>query len=326
MKQPFFSDVTLRDGNQALKKPWGIEEKEIIFRQLLKLGVQAIEVGFPSASNLEFESCRHLAQIATKNTVISAFTRAIIKDVHITVQAIKDAPIPRLFTCVPMNNLTLKHVLDKSLKEITKSAVDSILYAKSILPSYGEVQLGIEHFGDCRENLDEVITAIQEAAKAGASTIVLGNTVECHRPLEFVEMVKKVRLALPDNVVVAVHCHNDLGMATATTVESYFAGATQLECTLNGLGERCGNTNLYEVALALHNSGVEVPLNLDKIYETAILVSKLSGIPICEKAPIIGKNVFTNGNNYDNILPFNPELVGRSIENSEKTYEKAIFL
>lgn len=317
MKKPFFSDVTLRDGNQALKKPWGIEEKEIIFKQLLKLGVQAIEIGFPSASSLEFESCRHLAKIATENVVISAFTRAIKKDVHTTVQAIKNAPIPRLFTCVPMNNLTLKYVLNKSLEEIKNSAVDSILYAKSILPSYGEVQLGIEHFGDCRENIDEVIDAIQEAAKAGAGTIVLGNTVECYRPLEFVKMVEKVRLALPDNVIVAVHCHNDLGMATATTVESYFAGAVQLECTLNGLGERCGNTNLYEVALALHNSGIEVPLNLDKIYETAILVSKLSGIPIYEKAPIIGKNVFTNDNNYDNIIPFTPEIIGKITEQAE---------
>lgn len=317
MKKPFFSDVTLRDGNQALKKPWGIEEKEIIFKQLLKLEVQAIEVGFPSASTLEFESCRHLAQIAPDNVVISAFTRAIKKDVHTTVQAIKNAPIPRLFTCVPMNNLTLKHVLNKSLKEIKNSAIDSILYAKSILPSHGEIQLGIEHFGDCRENLDEVVAAIQDAATAGASTIVLGNTVECYRPLEFIKMVEKVRLSLPDNIVVAVHCHNDLGMATATTVESYFAGAKQLECTLNGLGERCGNTNLYEVALALHNSGVEVPLNLDKIYETALLVSKLSGIAICEKAPIIGKNVFTKNDNYGNIIPFNPEIIGKITEKAE---------
>ena len=317
MEKPFFSDVTLRDGNQSLKRPWGIEEKEIIFKQLLKLGVQGIEVGFPCSSELDFKACKNLAEIAPENVTISAFTRAIKNDIHKTVQAIQNAPKPCLFTYVPISDAMLDLVLKKTFEEIKKNAIEAVSYAKSIMPKNGEIKFGIEHFGDCQNNLDKIVSLTKDVAQAGANTITLANTVERHRPATFVEMVKKVRLALPDNVAISVHCHNDLGMATATTVESYFAGSVQLECTLNGIGERSGNANLYEVALALHNSGVEVPLNLDKIYETALLVSKLSGIPIYEKAPIIGKNVFTNDNNYDNIIPFTPEIIGKITEQAE---------
>jgi 2-isopropylmalate synthase len=125
----------------------------------------------------------------------------------------------------------------------------------------GEVQFSVEHFGDCKENINFVIDTLQEIIASGASVINLPNTVERTRPLEFIKMIETVHNELPKDIIIAVHCHNDLGMATAATVESYFAGATQLECSLNGLGERAGNTNLYEVAIALHNSGVDVPFN-----------------------------------------------------------------
>ena len=134
-----------------------------------------------------------------------------------------------------------------------------------------------------KENIDFVINTLQEVVKAGANVINLPNTVERTRPRKFVELVEKVYNALPKDIIISVHNHNDLGMATATTVESYFAGAIQLECALNGLGERAGNTNLYEVAVALHNSDVDVPLNLSKIYELALTISDMSGVKIYEK-------------------------------------------
>jgi len=142
--------------------------------------------------------------------------------------------------------------------------------------------------------------------------------------MEFIEMIKKMKAALPENIIISVHCHNDLGMAYATTVESYFAGATQLECTLNGLGERAGNTNMYEVAVALYNSGVDVPLNMGNIYETSLLVSEMADIPIWEKAPIVGYDALAHrsGIHQDGVVKtkhldkgayraFNPELIGR---------------
>lgn len=329
MNKPFFYDITLRDGNQALKKPWNTQEKEIIFNKLLELGVQGIEVGFSGASDMDFEACAYLADRAPDNVVISGLARAVKTDIDKVAQAIKNAPKPRIHTFIAMNPLGLEYVLKKPLHEVKKIAVDAVAYAKNILPSYGQVQFSVEHFGDCRENIDEVVDALQDIVKAGANVINLPNTVERFRPMEFIEMVKKVRLALPQDVIVAVHCHNDLGMASATTVESFFAGATQLECSLNGLGERAGNTNIYEVAVTLYNSGVDVPLNMQNIYETALLTSEMSNVPIWEKAPIIGHDALAHrsGIHQDGVVKtkhldkgayraFNPELIGR--EDAEK--------
>lgn len=324
-KKPFFYDVTLRDGNQALKKPWNTDEKEIIFNKLIELGVQGIEVGFSGASDMDFEACAYLANLAPENVVISGLARAVKHDIDKVAQAIKNAPKPRIHTFIAMNPLGLEYVLKKSLNEVKKIAVDAVSYAKSVLPPHGEVQFSVEHFGDCKENLDEVIEAIKEIVKAGANIINLPNTVERFRPMEYIEMVRKMRNALPEDVIVAVHCHNDLGMASATTVESYFAGAIQLECSLNGLGERAGNTNMYEVAVALYNSGVDVPLNMQNIYETSLLVSEMADIPIWEKAPIIGYDALAHrsGIHQDGVIKtkhldkgayraFNPELIGRT--------------
>ena len=324
MKKPFFYDITLRDGNQALKKPWNTEEKEIIFNKLIQLGVQGIEVGFSGSCDMDFEACKYLADRAPENIVISGLARAVKMDVDKVAQAIKNASKPRLHIVAPMNPIGLEYILKKPLKEVKKIAIDAVSHAKSVLPTHGEVQFSIEHFGDCHENLDEVIDATQDIVKAGAGIINLPNTVERFRPMAFVGMVEKMKKALPEDVIVAVHCHNDLGMASATTVESYFAGATQLECSLNGLGERAGNTNIYEVAVALYNSDVDVPLNMQYIYETALLVSEMSNIPIWEKAPIIGHDVLAHrsGIHQDGVVKtkhldkgayraFNPELIGR---------------
>lgn len=327
MNKPFFYDITLRDGNQALKRPWNTQEKEIIFNKLLELGVQGIEVGFAGSCDMDFEACKYLADLAhakNNNVVISGLTRAVKVDIDKLAQAIKHAPKPRIHIVIAMNPTGLEHVLKKPLSEVKKIAADAVAYAKSILPPHGQVQFSIEHFGDCRENLDEVIEATQEVVKAGANVINLPNTVERFRPLVFVDMVKKMRDSLPKNVIVAVHCHNDLGMASATTVESYFAGATQLEVSLNGLGERAGNTNIYEVAVSLHNSGVDVPLKMENFYETALLVSEMSNVPIWEKAPIIGYDVLAHrsGIHQDGVVKtkhlekgayraFNPDLIGR---------------
>ncbi len=172
--------------------------------------------------------------------------------------------------------------------EVRKQAIEAVVFAKSLVGEKGDVEFSPEHFGDCHENFDFVLESLKQVAEAGATTINLPNTVERYRPMLFVDMVRKVVEALPKNITVSVHCHNDLGMATATTVESYFAGSAQMECALNGLGERSGNTNMFEVAVALHNCGVEMDMNLGEIYETALLTSKWAKVPIYSKAPLIG--------------------------------------
>lgn len=324
-RQPFFYDVTLRDANQALKKPWNTQEKEVIFKKLLKLGVQAIEIGYPGASQMDFEAVEYLSSLSSQKTILSALARCNAHDIEKAAAAIKNASCPRIHTFIAMNETGLKYVLKKPIEDVTNLAVDMVKYAKSLLPDNGQVQFSVEHFGDCHENFEDVLKAIQKVALAGADVINLPNTVERFRPFDFVNMVKRVHEVLPENVMIAVHCHNDLGMASATTVESFFAGATQLECSLNGLGERAGNTNMYEVAVALHNSGVDVPLNFNKIYATALTVSELANVPIWEKAPIIGSEVLVHrsGIHQDGAtktkhlekgayIAFPPELVGRN--------------
>ena len=328
-RKPFFYDITLRDGNQALKKPWNLEEKEKIFNTLIELNVDGIEIGFPHASNMDFESTRHLATIAPKNVVVSGLARTKKEDIDDCNKAICEAFKPRIHTFVTLSPFHLEYVLNKSYEEVARNAVEAVKYARSILKKEGEIEFSVEHFGDCGENLDVVIKTLNEIVKAGATIINLPNTVERYRPKHLVEMVEKVYKAMPNEITISVHNHNDLGMATATTVESYFVGATQLECCLNGLGERCGNTNFYEVAVALHNCGVETDLNYTKFYETAVMISEMSKVEIPEKSPLIGKEALAHrsGIHQDGAIktkdmemgayrPIKPSMIGR--ENTEQ--------
>ncbi len=324
MRQPFFYDITLRDGNQSLKKPWNTYEKEIIFNHLVELGVQGVEAGFAAASEMDFEACSKLAQIAPDNIVISALARCVENDIKKAAESIQAASKKRIHTFIAMSPFNMEYVLNKSPQEVRKQAIEAVTFARNIMGKNGEVQFSVEHFGDCHENIDFVIDTLQEVVKAGANIINLPNTVERTRPKKFVDLVEKVYNALPKDIIISVHNHNDLGMATATTVESYFAGAIQLECALNGLGERAGNTNMYEVAIALHNSGVKVPLNLSKIYELALVISDMSNVNIYEKAPLIGPEALAHrsGIHQDGAIktkdmekgayrPIHPSLIGR---------------
>lgn len=326
-RQPFFYDITLRDGNQSLKKPWQLSEKEIIFDKLLELNVQAVELGFPASSEMDFDACKHLASIAPEKTVVSALARCVQGDIVSAVEAIKHAGIPRVHTFLTLSPFHMKYVLNKEPAEVQKTAIEAVKFAsEEVLKANknGQVEFSVEHFGDCCENLDFVIDTLKEIVKAGATTINLPNTVERKRPRVFLDMVEKVYNALPKDISISLHNHNDLGMATATTVEGYFSGAVQLECCLNGLGERAGNTNFYEVAVALHNSGVDVPIDLSKIYETALIVSQMSKVEIYEKAPLIGPDALAHrsGIHQDGALktkdmefgayrPIHPSLIGR---------------
>ncbi len=339
---PFFMDVTLRDGNQALRKPWNLDQKETIFKQLLKLGVQGIEVGFASSNSQEFETCSRLSSIAPDNVVISSLSRAVEKEIGISWKAIRHASKPRIHIVYPISDFTIRNVLKLNPEKVLEKISESVSFAKSLVGSKGEVQFSGEHFGDSLENLDFAAEAFRTALNYGADIVNLPNTVERYRPWLFVSMVKAVANMLPENAKISVHTHNDLGMATATTVESYFSGAIQLETALNGLGERAGNTNTYEVAIALHNCGVDVPLNLSAIYETSRLVSYLSDIPIYEKAPLIGEDVISHrsGIHQDGVAKtrhlskgayraFDATLIGRPegdrIEFTNQSGRSAIF-
>lgn len=326
-RKPFFFDSTLRDGNQALRKPWNLNEKEFVFSLLKNLGVQAVEIGYPGSCDMEFDTCKCLASKADENIVVCGLARAVERDINLAYEAIKEAKKPRIHTFITLSPFNMQYVLQKKPEDVRQIAIDAVKYAKELTNGHGDVQFSVEHFGDCVENMPFVIDTLQDVVAAGATTINLPNTVERTRPMDFVNRVKMVIDALPKDIIVAVHCHNDLGMATATTVESYFAGATQLEGCLNGLGERAGNTNLFEVAVALHNCGVEIPMNLKSIYETALMISEKSSVPIYEKAPLIGPDSLAHrsGIHQDGAIktkdmekgayrPIHPSLIGRDDE------------
>ncbi len=325
--KPFFYDITLRDGNQSLKKPWSLEEKLFIFDKIVSLNIPAIEIGFPASSDMDFEACRLLASKADENTLVSTLARANTKDIDIALEAIKNSKNARLHTFITLSEFHMKYVLNKSPNEAQKLAIEAVKYAKENIIKNNikaDIEFSVEHFGDCKENLDFVIETLKEVVSNGATTINLPNTVERYRPKIFVEMVKKVIEALPDNIIISVHNHNDLGMATATTVESFFAGARQLECCLNGLGERAGNTDFAQVAVALNNCGIKTDINLSKIYETSLIISQMSNIKIYEKAPLIGPEALahrsgihqdgaikTKDMNFGAYRPIYPDLIGR---------------
>ncbi len=327
MRKPFFYDITLRDGNQSLKKPWQLTEKCLIFDKLRELNVQAVEVGFPASSHMDFEACKTLADMAWDNLVISALARTVQKDIDSAIMAIGHAQVPRVHVFLTLSPFHMKYVLNKEPNYCANKAIEAVKYAFDSIKKVNknaQIQFSVEHFGDCAHNIDFVIDTLKEIVKAGATTINLPNTVERTRPRVFIELVEKVINALPDDVIISMHNHNDLGMACATTVEGYFSGVTQLECCLNGLGERAGNTDFAQVAVALHNNGVDVPINLDKIYETAITVSQMSRVPIYEKAPLVGPEALAHrsGIHQDGAIktkdmdfgayrPIRPSLIGR---------------
>lgn len=326
--KPFFYDVTLRDGNQALRKPWNMEEKKRIFNLLVRLGVQGAEVGFPVASPMDYQCTQHLGQIAPDNMVIGALARANEEDIDFAVRAlvkVQPKAIPRLHTFIGMSSYHMEHVLRKRPDQVRVMAVKAVQTAKDKLSGRGEIQFSPEHFGDCLDNLDWVIESLLSVVDAGATIINLPNTVERTKPDIFCHMVKKVVDCMPAQIVIAVHCHNDMGMATATTIKSFDIGASQLEVTLNGLGERAGNTSLYETAVVLWNNDVSVDINFEVIYEASLQIAEMSGIPIPMKAALIGPEVLkhrsgihqsgairTGDQTKGAYRPIDPKLIGRA--------------
>ncbi len=322
--KPYFYDITLRDGNQSLKKPWNLEEKLLIFDKITALNIPAVEIGFPASSQMDYESCVELTKRA-KDVKVSVLARAHKNDIERALCAIKDAKNSRLHTFITLSPFHMEHVLSKKPKDVAQIAIDAVEYAKkNIVNPNCDIEFSVEHFGDCEENIDFVIEVLKEIVSKGASTINLPNTVERYRPYRFINLMKKVKSALPDNVIISVHNHNDLGMATATTVEAYFNGAVQLECCLNGLGERAGNTDFAQVATVLNNNGVETGIDLEKIYETALTVSQMSKVKIYEKAPLIGAEslahrsgihqdgaIKTKDMEFGAYRPINPAIIGR---------------
>ncbi len=312
-------DTTLRDGEQSPGASMNKAEKLRIATQLEKLGVDVIEAGFPAASQGELEAVRLIAS-KIKNAQVCALARASKEDIDKAWAAIKDAEKPRIHTFIATSDIHMQYKLKMTREEVIKAAVEAVRYAKKFTDN---VEFSSED--GTRSDRDFLCKVFEAVIDAGATTINLPDTVGYILPDEYYELIKYVREHTPNihKVVLSVHCHNDLGLATANTIAGLRAGARQAEVTINGIGERAGNTSLEEVVMCLYTHrerlGLTTGINTKYIYPTSRLVSMITGIVIQPNKAIVGANAFAHeaGIHQDGLLKhkltyeiIEPEVIG----------------
>jgi len=285
-------DTTLRDGEQAAGASLNAQEKLEIARQLERLGVDVIEAGFPISSNGDFEAVRLIARELQKPSVC-ALTHANARAVDRAWEAIKEAIHPRIHVFIPASDIHLAHQIQKSRDEVLEMARDMVSRAKS----YTE-DIEFSPMDASRAEPAYVHQILEAVIDAGATTVNIPDTVGYATPQEFGDLVEGVMTQVPNihKAVVSIHCHNDLGLAVANTLEALQRGARQVECTINGIGERAGNASLEEIAMALktREDFFHLRTNIDsvQIYKTSRLVSELTGFPVQPNKAIVGANAF----------------------------------
>ncbi len=299
-----FFDTTLRDGEQSPGASLNIDEKLKIARQLTKLKVDIIEAGFPIASPGDFEAVKLIAK-EIKGPIICGLARTTQIDIDNAGEALREADRPRIHTFIATSDIHLKYKLKMSKDEVIKTAKEAVAYAKKYVD---DVEFSAEDAG--RSDPVFLHEVIKAAIKAGATTINIPDTVGYITPEEFGEIIHNIKKNVPEieKTILSVHCHNDLGLAVANSIAAIKNGARQVECTINGLGERAGNASLEEIVMILETRknffGLETGIKLDEIYRTSRLVSNLTGILVQPNKAIIGSNAFAHeaGIHQDGIL------------------------
>ncbi|NLA84811.1 MAG: 2-isopropylmalate synthase [Clostridiales bacterium] len=287
-------DTTLRDGEQSPGISLNMHEKLEIARQLENLGVDVIEAGFPISSKGDFEAVRAVAREVRK-PVIAALARAVKKDIDRAWEALHEAARPRIHTFIATSDIHMKYKLRMEPEEVIKRAVEAVSYAKSL---GSQVEFSPEDGSRTRPEFLYMI--LEEVIKAGADVINIPDTVGYSTPDEFGAIIRGIRENVKgiDNVVISVHCHNDLGMAVANSLAAVANGAGQVECTINGLGERAGNAALEEVVMALRTRRdyyqFDTGIVTEQIYRTSTLVTSLTGVLIQPNKAIVGANAFAH--------------------------------
>ena len=319
MRKLYTFDTTLRDGEQSLGITLNVGEKLEIARQLVELGVDVIEAGFPASSPGDLNSVRTIAR-EVKGAIICGLTRAVEQDIDCCAEALRDAEQPRIHTGIAVSALHMERKLKLSPGQVVDVAVAAVKRAKKYV---GDVEFYAEDaFRSDRSFLSRLL---EKVIDAGATVVNIPDTVGYATPWEYGEMVSYVmnNVRNIERAVVSVHCHNDLGMATANSLAGIRAGAGQVEGTINGIGERAGNTSLEEVIMAIYTQrswyGVEMGVNTRKIAATSRLVSRTTGVPVPAHKAIVGANAFmhASGIHQDGVLKerttyeiIDPEVVG----------------
>ncbi|CEJ44731.1 2-isopropylmalate synthase [Umezakia ovalisporum] len=311
-------DTTLRDGEQCPGATLNIDEKLAIAKQLSRLGVDVIEAGFAFASPGDFQAVKKIAEIVgtEDGPVICSLARAIKADIEAAAEALKPAVHGRIHTFISTSDIHLEYQLRKSRAEVLAIAEEMVAYGKSFM-----ADVEFSPMDAARSDPEFLYQVLERTIAAGATTINIPDTVGYLTPCEFGAMIKGIKDNVPniDQAIISVHGHNDLGLAVANFLEAVKNGATQLECTINGIGERAGNASLEELVMALHVRrqyfnpflgrpvDSEEPLtNIDtrQIYKTSRLVSNLTGMIVQPNKAIVGANAFAHesGIHQDGVL------------------------
>lgn len=288
-------DTTLRDGEQALKASLTVKEKLQIALALERLGVDVMEVGFPVSSAGDFDSVKTIAQ-NIKNSRVCALSRAVDKDIDVAAEALKVAKAFRIHTFIATSALHVEAKLKRSFEDVVEMAVHAVKRARCYTD---DVEFSCEDAG--RTGIDNICRIVEAAIKAGATTVNIPDTVGYCLPTQYGSIIADVVNRVPniDKAVISVHCHNDLGMATANSLTAVLNGARQIECTINGIGERAGNTALEEVVMAIKTrqdmfNGLDTRINTQEIHRVSQMVSQLCNMPIQPNKAIVGSNAFAH--------------------------------
>src|SRR5215813_3023619 len=312
-------DTTLRDGEQAPGCSMNLEEKLRIAAVLEEMGVDVVEAGFPIASNGDFEAVRGVAK-AVRNSSVAGLARAAKRDIDRAWEALAGAARPRIHTFISTSPLHMKFKLQMEPEAVHQAVHDSVSHARKLCD---DVEWSPED--GSRSEHDFLCRCVETAIKAGARTINIPDTVGYAVPEEFAALIAMLRNRVPniDKAIISVHCHNDLGLAVANSLAAVGAGARQVECTINGLGERAGNAALEEIVMALKTRHDRIPyatgIKTEIITKASRLVSTITGFPVQPNKAIVGANAFAHesGIHQDGMLKhagtyeiMTPESVG----------------
>ena len=297
-------DTTLRDGEQSPGASMTADEKMRLARQLERLRVDVIEAGFPAASPGDFEAVQRIAE-QVRETTICGLARANARDVGLAADAVKPAESPRIHTFIATSPIHMREKLRMSPEQVLEQAVLSVKQAKN---STGDVEFSPEDAG--RSDEDFLCQILEAVIDAGATTINIPDTVGYTMPSQFGDLIANLMERIPnsDKAIFSVHCHNDLGMAVANSLAAVMKGARQVECTVNGLGERAGNASLEEIVMAVRTRQdfFDCDTNVDstQIVPTSRLVSTITGFPVQPNKAIVGANAFAHeaGIHQDGVL------------------------
>jgi len=317
-------DTTLRDGEQSPGAAMNLDEKLRIAAALDDMGVDVIEAGFPISSNGDFEAVRAIAQ-ATRNAGVCGLSRAAKRDIDRAWEALQHAKRPRIHTFISTSPLHMKYKLQMEPEAVLQAIIDSVSHARSLCD---DIEWSAED--GSRTDHDFLCRCVEAAIKAGARTINIPDTVGYAVPDEYAALIAMLINRVPniDQAILSVHCHNDLGLAVANSLAAVKAGARQIECTINGLGERAGNAALEEVVMALRTRADALPFSYgvrtEAITKTSRLVSSITGFAVQPNKAIVGANAFAHesGIHQDGVLKhaatyeiMTPESVGLNRSN-----------